>query len=142
VLRVKNGMRDGVLDGGFRVRGECESRGITKRLPLLYVAPNSTKGWGLYLFDRSVIGLVLLVLMVTPLHSPKGWRGLGKGGTNLASARASEQRPNVPQAVVINLRIDSEETRALGVEGLVCEVQLTLRAFVDILVALSCSHSH
>ena len=34
VLWVKNGMRDGVPDGGFRVRGECESRGIPKR-PLI-----------------------------------------------------------------------------------------------------------
>ena len=47
---------------------------------------------------------------------------------------AFDLRPNVPQAVVINLRIDSEEARTLGVEGLVCEVQLTLRAFVNILV--------
>ena len=32
------------------------------------------------------------------------------------------------QAVVVNLRLDSDETRLLGVEGHVCELQLLLAA--------------
>ena len=33
------------------------------------------------------------------------------------------------QAVVVNLRLDSEQTRALGLENHVCELQLVLRGF-------------
>ena len=36
--------------------------------------------------------------------------------------------------VAINLRIDNAETRALGVEGHVCEVQLILCAFAELKV--------
>ena len=36
--------------------------------------------------------------------------------------------------VAINLRIDSAETRAMGLEGHVCEVQLILRAFAELKV--------
>ena len=39
-----------------------------------------------------------------------------------------------PQAVVINLNIVTEQTRGLGIEGLVCELQLVLQSFHDILV--------
>jgi hypothetical protein len=35
---------------------------------------------------------------------------------------------------VINLNIDTEQTRGLGIEGLVCELQLVLQSFHDILV--------
>ncbi len=38
--------------------------------------------------------------------------------------------PPLPQCVVVNLRFDCAETRRLGVEGHVCELQLALRAFV------------
>ena len=32
--------------------------------------------------------------------------------------------PHLAQGVVLNLRVDTDETRALGVENHVCEVQL------------------
>ena len=35
------------------------------------------------------------------------------------------------QAVIVNLRIDSEETRLLGTAGHIAEVQLVLDAFID-----------
>ena len=37
----------------------------------------------------------------------------------------------VVQAVIVNLRIDSEETRLLGTAGHIAEVQLVLDAFID-----------
>ena len=39
--------------------------------------------------------------------------------------------------VVLSLRIDSEETRRLGVDAHVCELQLTLRRFAELLVRLN-----
>ena len=47
--------------------------------------------------------------------------------------------------VVINLRIDTEETRRLGVDAHVCELQLILRPFAELLVReiikrLRCQH--
>ena len=38
--------------------------------------------------------------------------------------------------IAVNLRIDSQETRRLGVETHVCELQLILRSFADIKVFL------
>jgi hypothetical protein len=38
--------------------------------------------------------------------------------------------------VLVNLRLDTEETRRRGVELHVCEVQLMLRAFADIKASL------
>ena len=38
--------------------------------------------------------------------------------------------------MVINLRIDTAETRELGIEYHVCELQLTLRDFAELIVRL------
>ena len=38
------------------------------------------------------------------------------------------------QAVVVNLRFECDETRRLGLEGHICELQLTTAAFVQGLV--------
>ena len=37
--------------------------------------------------------------------------------------------PRLAQGVVLNLRVDTDVTRALGVENHVCEVQLLLKSF-------------
>ncbi len=43
-------------------------------------------------------------------------------------------KPTFSRNVIVNVRIDSDETRRAGVDMHVCEVQLTLRAFAELMV--------